>query len=604
MNKQYSSRLSWSFFAFVIAACGGCDRAGSGAGQAVKAISGPFGPESSPVAPVLDKGWCGGHGVPESVCTRCDSSLIAKFKEGGDWCSAHDLPETQCTKCHPEVAAKWAALNPNAPPAGDQQAAPAPPSTNSAPPSAIVVEHNGRQFASGESDPLCTIENAAIRFLDPNIPRIAGIEVTTVQPRRMSATIERTAEVEFDATRTARITPRVAGVTSEVLVNIGDSVQVGDMLAVLESGALGEAKSEYIERVQNFRVAQAEHQRAQALSASIERLLASATSAATPAEIHERLEGVPVGEAKARLLRAHASLQLARAEAAREAQLFEKKISAEKDLQAARATLAAAEADFLAQREELAYARERDLLAAERAMRIARGALESIERRLQIFGLNATDIAEIESGGGAALTRYALRSPVAGQVVERHVSAGEAVDATQTLFVIADTSRLWLVVSVHDRDLPALRQGQPVQFTVDGSAGQSFTGRLTWIGSAVDDRTRMIPVRAELENPQGLLRARMFGQARIALRENTEVLSIPQEAVQSDGCCQLAFLRTGENAFAPRKVRLGASANGYVEVLDGLTEGDVIASTGTFLLKTEILKSSIGAGCCEVEMGR
>ena len=70
------------------------------------------GPASSPVEPTLDKGWCNGHGVPESVCTRCNASLIPKFKQAGDWCTEHGLPESQCTICNPEVEAQWAKLNP------------------------------------------------------------------------------------------------------------------------------------------------------------------------------------------------------------------------------------------------------------------------------------------------------------------------------------------------------------------------------------------------------------------------------------------------------------------------------------------------------------
>jgi cobalt-zinc-cadmium efflux system membrane fusion protein len=127
---------------------------------------------------------------------------------------------------------------------------------------------------------------------------------------------------------------------------------------------------------------------------------------------------------------------------------------------------------------------------------------------------------------------------------------------------------------------------------------------VSWIASEVDDRTRTLAVRAELPNEDGLLRAKMFGTARVVLRGNEEVLAVPESAVQTDGCCQLVFLREEETVFAPRKVVLGASANGFVEIKDGLSEGVVVASTGSFLMKTEILKSSIGAGCCEVEPGR
>jgi cobalt-zinc-cadmium efflux system membrane fusion protein len=316
------------------------------------------------------------------------------------------------------------------------------------------------------------------------------------------------------------------------------------------------------------------------------------------------LEGVSIGESRARLLRAHAAMRLAQVNAIRQSQLFEKRIGAEKELQAAQASLAATEADFLAIREEIAFALRRDQLTAERALQIASSGVDGAKRRLQILGLSDEQFESLDGESGGTLSRYELRSPAAGRIVERSVVAGEAVEDTQALFVIVDTSRLWIMARVYERDLAALREGQPVFFMVDGMPGQGFEGRLSWISSQVDDKTRLVPVRADLANPDGLLRAHMFGRARIVLRDNTDVLSVPLESVQTDGCCQLVFVREADDKFAPRKLRLGPSAGGYVEVLRGLREGEAVVTTGSFLLKTEILKGDIGAGCCEIDTGR
>ncbi len=663
----------------------GCDRPTSpksgenSSRRAVAASSGQpaFGPDTSPVKPILDDGWCGGHGVPESVCTRCNDALIPEFQKAGDWCKEHELPETQCTKCHPDVAPLWAALNPakkataqsSEPPANPAPAPAAAPvereqwcfehgvtrdactrcdasliakfkaahdwcgehgvpesqcvlcnpaarekwealRPRSAAPAATVqdsvvtVEHNGQRRSSAENDPLCPIESSVIRFRDASVARQAGIEVTTVRPRRISAAIEVSAETEYDATRVTRVTPRVSGVVRAVNATAGQVVQTGDVLALLDSAVLGEARSQLIERRQDFRVAESEQQRVQAVGDGMERLLAAATPTATAGEVRERLEGVPVGEPKARLLRAHANLLFAKAQSAREAQLFADKVNAEKDVQAAEAALAAAEAEFFALREELAFARQREQIAAERGLAVARSALETAERRLHILGLSDAQVAAIGGDSDETLLQYEVRSPAAGRIVDRRVSAGEAVDVADPLFVIADTSSVWLSASVYERDAPALREGQAVLFTVDGLPGEAFDGRLNWISAEVDDKTRMVTVRADLPNPDGALRAHMFGRARIILRDSAEALCIPTEAVQTDGCCRLAFVREADDRFVPRKVRLGASANGYAEVLSGLREGETIASAGTFLLKTEILKGSIGAGCCDVDPGR
>ncbi len=565
-----------------------------------------LGPESSPIKPTLDEGWCRGHGVPESVCTRCNDSLIPKFKEAGDWCAEHGLPESQCIVCNPEVQAKWSKLNPAARDASGGSASA--PGRNrlfeSLPGKRDWEVERSPRLLTGTSDPLCQVDTMRVRFIDASIVRKAGIEVERVRRRAMTASISVSAEVEFDATRLTRVSPRVAGVAREVPAQLGDSVAAGDLMAVVDSPALGEAKSRYIERAQNLKLAEADAQRARTISRGTRHMLDLCTPEASPKEIREALVESPVGEAKATLLRAHAALQLARAEAGREATLLEKSLSSEREYQVAQSALAAAEAEFAALREEIAFDLERTRLATERALEVTRSALEAAERHLHILGLTPEQIEAIGSETNEMLSRFELRSPVGGRVIERSIATGESVEASDVLFVVADLSTMWLIADVYERDLRQVRDGLAMFFTVDGMPGVSFEGRITWISSQVDDRTRTVRVRAELTNPDGLLRAKMFGQARIVLHDGEEVVSVPAQAVQTDGCCQLVFVQESETVFQPRKVTLGASANGFVEVLQGLREGEAVASVGSFLMKTEILKSNIGAGCCEVDPGR
>jgi len=556
------------------------------------------GPAKSAIEPTLDEGWCGGHGVPESVCTRCDDSLIPKFKEAGDWCGAHGLPESQCTICNPDVEAEWQKLNPAARP-GDPKPDPA----SDTPLLGLRLERSPR-LVTGATDPLCQVDTLRVRFIDPSIVRKAGIEVERVQRRAMSATIEVPAEVEFNATRRTRVTPRVAGVVREVVVHVGDSVNAHELLAIVDSPVLGEAKSLFIERLQHARLAEADLQRTKTIAHGVGQMLEVCTPQASAKEIREALAGSPVGDAKAKLLRAQAALQLARTEAAREATLLEKRLTSQGDYQSVQGALAAAEADFVALREEIAFSTERQRLDAARAVEVAKSALDAAERRLHILGLSEAQVDAIGHETDEQLSRFELRSPIAGRLVDLAATVGESVETNDVLFVVADTSDMWLAADVYERDLMQLSEGLSVHFTVDAMPGVSFEGRVTWISSQVNERTRTVPLRAVLPNPDGLLRAQMFGRARIVLHDNEEVVSAPIGAVQTDGCCQLVFVRESDTVFQPRKVVLGASANGFVEVLKGLQEGEVVASTGSFLMKTEILKRKLGAGCCEVDPGR
>lgn len=636
MRILKTTTVSIGFAAVTLAAVTGCRRERAlGDNHASASDSGgasTVGPAASAIPVDMSKGWCGEHGVPESVCTRCGAArLIPEFQAKGDWCGEHGLPESQCTLCHPEAAALWAALREG----GQSQAAEgngsahstSPPpeqwgtqkdatrDTESASPDmsrgtpelasqdAISLVPSPR-IVSGGNDPLCTVNTLRVRFRDGTIAERAGIETAPAVTRNISATVEAAAEVEFNANLVTRITPRAAGVVRSAAAQPGDRVEAGQVLAVIESAALGEAKSEYIQRREDDALARADLERAELIHEGVARLLEACTTDATTQQVQEQLAAAPVGEAKSRLLQAHAALLLARANAEREAQLLQKEIGSRQEYEAAQSALAAAEADFIAAREEIAFDSQRQLQGAQRAAQVAASAVRAAERRLHLLGLTDEEVAAIGTEPDEALSRYELRSPVPGVVIERRAAIGEAVAETDPLFVMADPTTMWLMMDAYQRDLPLLREGQPVLLTLDGLPGRSFEGRITWIASQVDDRTRTVRVRADLPNPDGLLRAKMFGRARIIVHEDAAVVAVPRAAVQTDGCCQLVFVQQSDTEFEPRKVALGADAAGYVEVLSGLREGEVIATAGSFLLKTEILKGNIGAGCCEVDPGR
>lgn len=542
------------------------------------------------LAPVSASGgqsdWCSRHAVPESVCTRCNPGLIAKFKQNGDWCAEHNLPESQCTLCHPELKEKFRAMAPKAPATSIPD-----------PASPWQAERRPRILPAG-SDPLCQVEQMQIRLLDPSVAARAGIRTEAARLRRMTATIECPGRIEFDQRRSARIVARLGGVLVEAPAEVGRRVTPGDLLAVLESAELGEAKSRYIERREALKLAEADLERATAIENAVRRLLDEASPTSATAD------GFKAGEAKGRLLKARSALQLARTNLERVGRLREQSLASEQAYETARRDFASAEAEYQAVREDLAFTVERDRLAAERSITVAAVALRTAERNLRILGLSDGQIAAIRASDPGSLCRYELRSPVPGLVVERAAVAGEAVEAGDVLFEVADLSTMWLTMNVSQRDLPLIEVGHRVGFTVDGLPGRLFEGRVTWVSARIDDRTRTVPVRAELPNKGGLLRANMFGRARIVLRDARDVLSVPEDALQTDGCCQIVFVKKAEDLYEPRKVVPGTQAGGYVEILDGLTEGEAVVTTGAFLMKTEILKGNIGAGCCEVDPGR
>ncbi len=241
--------------------------------------------------------------------------------------------------------------------------------------------------------------------------------------------------------------------------------------------------------------------------------------------------------------------------------------------------------------------RQEDLIS-ESKLAEARITLSRTAQHLRTLGLSQANIDELAKTRDTS-PLLAVAAPFAGEVVERSAVVGETANAARPLFAVADPRRMWANLDLYDADIADVAVGQPVTIAVDGLRGETFGGKITWISRQIDPKTRTLHVRAELDNAAGLLRANMFGRATIAIHERSPLLVVPASAVQWDGCCNIAFVRRDELTFEPRKLRLGRESDGYYEVKDGLHEGDVVVTQGSFMLKTEVMKGSIGAGCCE-----
>jgi len=245
---------------------------------------------------------------------------------------------------------------------------------------------------------------------------------------------------------------------------------------------------------------------------------------------------------------------------------------------------------------------EKDLLEAETRLAESRIAQSEAEQLLVSFGLSPKAIERVR-GTGDTSTRYVVTAPFAGIVVDRQATIGEVVDPARPLLTIADVSRMWALIDVYESNLRDIQAGQPVVLHVEGLPGESFGGHISWVSSQLNPQTRTLQARAEFDNSRGLLRAHMFARASVSVRDRQQSLVVPEASVQWEGCCNVVFVKESELVYVPRKVQLGIATGTVYEVLSGVEEGDEVVTQGSFLLKTEILKGSIGAGCCEVDPG-
>ncbi|MBI1951798.1 MAG: efflux RND transporter periplasmic adaptor subunit, partial [Acidobacteria bacterium] len=161
------------------------------------------------------------------------------------------------------------------------------------------------------------------------------------------------------------------------------------------------------------------------------------------------------------------------------------------------------------------------------------------------------------------------------------------------LLDLGDLSRVWVVASVYEYELPYVRAGQPATMTLSYLSGRVFRGRVGLVSPVLDAATRTVQVRLEFPNPDLTLKPEMYADVEL-VGDLGERLAVPESAVLATGTRDIVFVAKGEGTFEPREVRLGLRTSDAVEVLEGLAEGDTVVTSGNFLIDSESrLKSAL-----------
>lgn len=458
--------------------------------------------------------WCSEHNVLEAACVECKADLLPKSKP--QWCKLHGV--SLCPLCRPELA--------------EVSSTPKMPQYDTA--AAL------QQFDRASNNSRCLKFSRRIQFASKEAFDRSGIDIDVVTERPMIESLKISGELSYDAAQVAHLSTRVPGSVYSVVRKLGETVQPGDVLALVDSLEVGKAKSELSRAIVQWQL------RSKTL-----------VSARKNADVIPRQ-------------------QLREAEAAAE--------EAELGIVTAQQTLI-----------NLGFDVPKDLEQSD---------VKELTRKLQCLGL-PKDLSEaLLARGGLTLNLIPIRAPQAGMIVEMDLVAGEVVSSDKLLITLADLSRLWLTLHAKQEDAKLISVDQPVRFRLDGS-DLEVPGKVDWVASAVDPVTRTVRVRATLPNPGGRLKANSFGTGWVLLREEPKAVTVPLEALQSDGDCFVVFVRDknflkdgSPKVFHTRQVRPAARTDTHVELLAGVLPGEVVASKGSASLRAELLKSGMGEGCC------
>jgi cobalt-zinc-cadmium efflux system membrane fusion protein len=226
-----------------------------------------------------------------------------------------------------------------------------------------------------------------------------------------------------------------------------------------------------------------------------------------------------------------------------------------------------------------------DLRNAQAAIEKARSELEKERAHLEIFHLPAEENAEEDD--------IPVLAPAPGVVIARNASTGSVVTAGDELFAITDTNNLWMIANANEEDLSRLHAEQQVRIEVRAYPGRRFPGRILKLGERLDPETRTLQIRILVPNPNGYLKPEMYATASVQESGGRSGLFVPEEAIQDIDGVSVVFVRRNPHEFEARAVKRGGNADGETEILEGLRAGEPVIVKGGFLLKSQMLKSSI-----------
>jgi membrane fusion protein, heavy metal efflux system len=380
-----------------------------------------------------------------------------------------------------------------------------------------------------------------IRFASPSAVHKAGIEMAEAEQHTISQEIVANGVISYDQTRVAHLSARVPGTVWRIEKQLGQPFKKGDVLAIIEAVDVGKAKGELLHAVVDYQLKRG---------------------------IADRLRG-------------------------------RQSVVPERDLYEVQAD--AREAYIRMSNAQQTLINLGLPVGLQDAETVADAELAS---RLQFLGL-PEELQKTLDRATTTVSLIPLKAPFDGVVIGHEISLGEIVSPSAEQFVVADISHMWILLDVRREDAANIMLGQEVIFTTDGGH-IDIPSTISWISTEVDEKTRTVSVRAEVDNPlipeshaRGQERRRLlanaFGTGRIRVRQIPHATIVPGDAVQWEGRRWIVFVPVDETTFEVRPVELGITRRGAVEVLKGLEPGEKVATTGSHLLKSEIIRSRVAA---------
>jgi multidrug efflux pump subunit AcrA (membrane-fusion protein) len=472
----------------------------------------------------------------------------------------------------------------------------------------------------------------------------ASIGLTVVPAELGVATdvVEAPGQIVPDETKFAYITPRAGGIVRTIAARVGQSVEAGTLLAMIDSPEVAKARFELYTCLQELEIARTQEQWQKKTYDNTQELVERLRQKDEPEAIQQRFQDRPLGGNREQLMTAYANYRLQSITMKRNDELIKQGVITPKQFQQVRADYETAQAtyqglmDQMEYNNKLAYVRaQQTLQRAKTALRVAREQLrvlgvppDGTEPEIKdgkVVGVRPDGTLPVETGGtaeavktepmmvnasSAAVTAitpvgtptdsdpksrdlpvstYAIWAPFEGTVLEREmIVPGVFVDTTHRIFTLADLSSVWIEVAIHESRYGALSRSRDAALALSSPAypDRKFEAEVIYTGDLVDPKSRTIKLLARAQNPERLLKPGMFVEVALRLKGSHKAPLIPEAALLTESDHAIVFVQKGPEQFERRRVVAGASDGDKVAILRGLEPGEKVVVEGGFKLKS------------------
>lgn len=422
----------------------------------------------------------------------------------------------------------------------------------------------------------------------------AGIATAPAEGGGLTESVWRSGRLVLNEERIAHLAPTASGAVREVRVRLGKKVAAGEVLAVLDSREVGEAKLDLARARVQRDFARAQHEWTHTIGENAGAMVEAMRKGAPLKELDPLFKDKPIGDLRQQLVTAYSRRQQTKAHY--EAVGKVEGAVAQSTTIKLQADYEAADAQFWGLCEEVKFQTAQQIRLADQKLREAETTVGLCETQLYMIGFTKPEVAAMDPvKEGADASYYPIRAPFAGTILDMHAVRAERVGPTVQMFQIADLSTLWLKADVYENDLPMLHglESATVRFRLPNDSGTPRTAEVFFRGEVVDPQTRAAALVATAENPDGALRSGAFVEVELT-RRRPGAVHVPATAILRQGKDAFVFVHVEGDRFRRVDVQCGAVSGDRVEIVKGLSAKDQIVVQGGFALKSEMLKDLMG----------